>query len=63
MDSASGKLSTPFDHGAGQVNPIKALDPGLIHDLDVHDYLSFLCALNYTWEINILARSNFTCEL
>ncbi|KAE9466807.1 hypothetical protein C3L33_01298, partial [Rhododendron williamsianum] len=63
-DSADEKPSTPFGHGAGQVDPVKALDPGLVYDLDVHDYLSFLCALNYTAsEINTVTRSNnFTCD-
>ncbi|KAG5535508.1 hypothetical protein RHGRI_023321 [Rhododendron griersonianum] len=63
-DSADEKPSTPFGHGAGQVDPVIALDPGLVYDLDVHDYLSFLCALNYTAsEINTVTRSNnFTCD-
>ncbi|XP_057501401.1 subtilisin-like protease SBT1.7 [Actinidia eriantha] len=63
QDVASGRPSTPFDHGAGHVDPAAALNPGLVYDLDVTDYLGFLCALNYTSDqISMLARRNFTCD-
>ncbi|KAE9466812.1 hypothetical protein C3L33_01283, partial [Rhododendron williamsianum] len=63
QDIASGKPSTPFDHGAGHVDPVSALNPGLVYDLDVNDYLGFLCALNYTTaQISTLARKNYTCD-
>ncbi|KAL7199506.1 hypothetical protein ACSBR2_021730 [Camellia fascicularis] len=63
LDVSTGKPSTPFDHGAGHVDPISALNPGLAYDLDVNDYLGFLCPLNYTTpQINILAKKNFTCD-
>ncbi|KZV29884.1 hypothetical protein F511_17308 [Dorcoceras hygrometricum] len=62
-DVSTGKPSTPFDHGAGHVDPVSALNPGLIYDLGVDDYLYFLCALNYTAdEISVLAKNNFTCD-
>lgn len=62
-DVATGKPSTPLDHGAGHVDPVSALDPGLIYDLTVDDYLGFLCALKYTpSQINLVARRNFTCD-
>ncbi|CAN1343137.1 Subtilisin-like protease SBT1.7 [Linum perenne] len=52
-----------FDHGAGHVDPVSALNPGLIYDLTADDYLSFLCALNYTdLQINNVARRNYTCD-
>ncbi|XP_047310759.1 subtilisin-like protease SBT1.7 [Impatiens glandulifera] len=63
QDIATGKPSTPFDHGSGHVDPVAALNPGLVYDLDINDYLGFLCALNYTEsQISTLARKNFTCE-
>lgn len=62
-DLATGKPSTPFDHGAGHVDPVAALNPGLVYDLTVDDYLNFLCALDYTEsQIQLLARRNFTCD-
>lgn len=63
QDVATGKDSTPFDHGAGHVDPVSALNPGLVYDLTVEDYLGFLCGLNYTSsQINTLARRNYTCD-
>ncbi|KAI5388834.1 hypothetical protein KIW84_074480 [Lathyrus oleraceus] len=41
------KPATPFDFGAEHVD-LQALRPGLVYDLTVDDYLSFLCALNYS---------------
>lgn len=34
---------TPFDYGAGEVNPSKMLDPGLTYDAGEADYLQYLC--------------------
>ncbi|PQQ15613.1 hypothetical protein Pyn_29006 [Prunus yedoensis var. nudiflora] len=39
--------ATPLDFGAGLINPNKAMDPGLIYDMDVQDYIEFLCGLGY----------------
>ncbi|KAH0450504.1 hypothetical protein IEQ34_021196 [Dendrobium chrysotoxum] len=41
------KPSDSFDIGAGHVNPLKATDPGLIHDMETQDYVLFLCSLGY----------------
>lgn len=63
QDSATGKSSTPFDHGSGHVDPVAALNPGLVYDLTADDYLGFLCALNYTaTQITSLARRKFQCD-
>ncbi|POO00759.1 Subtilase [Trema orientale] len=63
LDIATGKPSTPFDHGAGHVDPVAALDPGLVYDLTVDDYVGFLCALNYTDEqISGLTRNKSRCD-
>lgn len=63
LDVATGKNATPFDYGAGHVDPKAALDPGLIYNLTTDDYLGFLCALNYTAsQINLVARRNVTCD-
>ena len=63
LDIATGKPSTPFDHGAGHVDPVAALDPGLVYDLTVDDYVDFLCALNYSDEqISGLTRNKSGCD-
>ncbi|KAL6995408.1 hypothetical protein U1Q18_005545 [Sarracenia purpurea var. burkii] len=64
QDVATGQPSTPFDYGAGHVNPASAIDPGLVYDAKVEDYLAFLCALNYTSpRIKSLTNQDFSCEL
>ncbi|XP_044511928.1 subtilisin-like protease SBT1.7 [Mangifera indica] len=63
LDVATGQPSTPFDYGAGHVDPVAALDPGLVYDANVVDYLGFLCALNYTTaQIKQATNKDFTCE-
>ncbi|XP_074567149.1 subtilisin-like protease 1 [Curcuma longa] len=37
-----------FAMGAGNVNPSKAVDPGLVYDIEPDDYVRFLCGLGYS---------------
>lgn len=56
-DLGTGKESNPFVHGAGHVDPNKALNPGLVYDLNINDYLAFLCSIGYdAKEIQIFTR-------
>ncbi|GLJ13776.1 hypothetical protein SUGI_0219970 [Cryptomeria japonica] len=61
----SGKPANPFDFGAGHVNPIQAINPGLIYDAGLTDYVVFLCSLGYTQKqirsIVSSAKLNITC--
>lgn len=62
-DVATGKSATPFDFGSGHADPVSALDPGLVYDANVDDYLGFFCALNYTsFQIKLAARREYTCD-
>ncbi|KAK8592120.1 hypothetical protein V6N13_062706 [Hibiscus sabdariffa] len=36
-----------FAYGSGHLNPVKAINPGLIYDADKHDYVNFLCRQGY----------------
>lgn len=56
-EGAPHKQADPFDYGGGYVDANKAIDPGLIYDIDVGDYLQYLCSLGYnntaiSWMLN-----------
>uniref|UniRef100_A0A7N0TG98 Uncharacterized protein n=1 Tax=Kalanchoe fedtschenkoi TaxID=63787 RepID=A0A7N0TG98_KALFE len=55
--NGSGK---EFAYGSGQIDPVKAVDPGLIYDLTHADYLNYICtAYGNTTLKNLLP--NATC--
>ncbi|KAK1572425.1 hypothetical protein Q3G72_032503 [Acer saccharum] len=64
LDEKDLKETNVWGMGAGHVDPEKALDPGLVYDLTVEDYLGFLCASNYsTKNIKTITGRSVTCSL
>ncbi|GLJ50008.1 hypothetical protein SUGI_1063770 [Cryptomeria japonica] len=62
-DVYDGKLTTPLDFGAGHIDPNKAMDPGLIYDINVEDYINYLCILNYTTkQIQLITGMFVSCS-
>lgn len=60
--SLAGPPATPFDIGAGHVNPEKAREPGLVYDIGTQDYVNYLCSLNYSSsEIGVLTKTRVSC--
>ncbi|KAG8386695.1 hypothetical protein BUALT_Bualt03G0175700 [Buddleja alternifolia] len=60
--NASHYEATPFSYGGGHVQPNRAMDPGLVYDLNVNDYLNFLCALGYNkTQIKLFSEEPYTC--
>ncbi|XP_024012425.1 subtilisin-like protease SBT4.8 [Eutrema salsugineum] len=54
--------STEFAYGAGHVDPIAALNPGLVYELDKADHIAFLCGLNYTSQtLKLISGEAVTC--
>ncbi|WJX52973.1 hypothetical protein P8452_39027 [Trifolium repens] len=52
-----------FAFGAGQVNPTRALNPGLIYDMDELGYVQFLCHEGYNGTtLSILIGSPINCS-
>ncbi|XP_059654555.1 subtilisin-like protease SBT3 [Cornus florida] len=64
IDMTTKVAGTPLDFGAGHINPEKAMDPGLIYDIEVQDYINYLCGMNYTnKQIKVITRrSKFSCD-
>ncbi|KAG6599889.1 Subtilisin-like protease 1.1, partial [Cucurbita argyrosperma subsp. sororia] len=58
----SGGPADPYAFGSGHVDPEKAVDPGLVYDIEPQDYLNYLCSLNYTSkQVGLVSRGNFSC--
>ncbi|KAE8655368.1 Subtilisin-like protease SBT1.6 [Hibiscus syriacus] len=63
IDESNGNTSTVFDFGSGHVHPTKAMDPGLVYDINPMDYVDFLCNSNYTINnIQVITRRNADCS-
>jgi len=64
MTNDSNIGATPFDMGAGEVNPLRALNPGLIYDTTVDDYLVFLCNLGFKASqiASVSGNQGFNCS-
>ncbi|KAJ4871144.1 Subtilisin-like protease SBT5.3 [Raphanus sativus] len=55
--------ATPFSFGAGHVRPNLAVNPGLVYDSGIKDYLNFLCSLGYNAsQISVFSGKSFTCS-
>ncbi|CAI0414630.1 unnamed protein product [Linum tenue] len=64
----AGEEATPYDLGAGELNPTGSLNPGLVYEATTTDHLLFLCYYGYDTAtvrlISRVARSlNFSCPL
>uniref|UniRef100_A0A2N9FMW6 Subtilisin-like protease fibronectin type-III domain-containing protein n=1 Tax=Fagus sylvatica TaxID=28930 RepID=A0A2N9FMW6_FAGSY len=60
----TGISGTPLEFGAGHINPNKAMDPGLIYDMGLQDYIEFVCGLGYTKEQMsvLIRRTQWSCN-
>ncbi|CAN0841398.1 Subtilisin-like protease 1 [Linum grandiflorum] len=63
ISSDESSLATVFDMGAGHVDPPKALDPGLVYDIQPDDYVGYLCGLGYNdTQVNMIVQRNVKCS-
>ncbi|XP_019451659.1 PREDICTED: subtilisin-like protease Glyma18g48580 [Lupinus angustifolius] len=64
-DAFDKTLATPFAYGSGHVQPDFAMDPGLVYDITIVDYLNFLCASGYNQKLIAALRKSkkpFICS-
>ncbi|AES80518.1 putative tripeptidyl-peptidase II [Medicago truncatula] len=63
-DAFDKTLADPFAYGSGHIQPNSAIDPGLVYDLGIKDYLNFLCASGYNKQLISALNFNmtFTCS-
>ncbi|CAA7032281.1 unnamed protein product [Microthlaspi erraticum] len=60
--TGTGAASTEFAYGTGHVDPIAALHPGLVYELNKADHIAFLCGLNYTSKtLKVISGEAVTC--
>ncbi|KAL8246377.1 hypothetical protein R6Q59_007593 [Mikania micrantha] len=66
LSGGTNEEASPFDIGSGHLNPLKAMDPGLVYDMNADDYILFLCNYGYTKDqiknlINLSPRTTVNC--
>ncbi|KAK7825904.1 cucumisin [Quercus suber] len=49
--SPEESFGAEFAYGAGNINPHKSANPGLIYDIDAIDYIAFLCGQGYSTKL------------
>lgn len=52
-----------FAYGSGQINPVAAVEPGLVFDASEADYINFLCKQGYnTTTLQLLSGDTSVCN-
>lgn len=60
-----GEINTDleFAYGSGQLNPVKAANPGLVYDAGEADFIKFLCGEGYSdKKLQLITGDNSSCS-
>ncbi|XP_057991298.1 cucumisin-like [Hevea brasiliensis] len=61
--SAAANKEAEFAYGSGHINPVKAIDPGLLYDAEEIDYVKFLCGQGYNaTQLKLVTGDNSACS-
>ncbi|KAG0451743.1 hypothetical protein HPP92_026287 [Vanilla planifolia] len=63
-DQSGGKKAGVFQMGSGHLDPVAASDPGLIYDIQFHDYIRYLCGsgLFSSQDVSAIVQGKITCS-
>ncbi|KAF1898267.1 hypothetical protein Lal_00033033 [Lupinus albus] len=51
-----------YAYGSGHVNPIPAINPGLVYDISLEDYIQMLCNMGYdSGKVKLISGKNDAC--
>lgn len=61
--SVSTNTDAEFAYGAGHINPVLAVNPGLVYDADENDYVEMLCNQGYdTQKVRLITGDASNCS-
>ncbi|XP_043708285.1 subtilisin-like protease SBT4.4 isoform X1 [Telopea speciosissima] len=61
--NATRNPDAEFAYGAGNIDPVKATNPGLVYEILRDDYIKFLCNIGWdTQRVGIVSGGNSSCQ-
>ncbi|PQM38592.1 subtilisin-like protease SBT4.4 [Prunus yedoensis var. nudiflora] len=62
MNGTSNNVSTgAFAYGSGHINPVNAINPGLVYEASEEDYIKLLCTIYDEGKVRLISGDNSTC--